>query len=99
MRARRARGTAAWPTRDGGEGGWGMSVLIKRGCVVTATDQGVADILVEDGVITRIGRDLEESADRVIDAGGMYVLPGGVDPHTHLEMPSGGTTTCDDFTS
>jgi dihydropyrimidinase len=76
-----------------------MSLLVTGGRVVTATDDTVADVFVEDGVITRIGRDLAEDAERVIDATGMYVLPGGVDPHTHMEMPFGATTTCDDFTS
>ncbi|HZV48665.1 MAG TPA: dihydropyrimidinase [Candidatus Dormibacteraeota bacterium] len=75
------------------------SLLIRGGRIVTATDDYVGDVLVEDGVITTIGTRLQATADRVIDAAGAYVLPGAIDPHTHLEMPFGGTVTCDDFTS
>jgi dihydropyrimidinase len=76
-----------------------MSVLIKNGKVVTAVDEYVADIYVDNGVVELIGRALDVEADRVIDATGKYVLPGAIDPHTHMEMPFGGTTSCDDFTS
>ena len=81
-----------------------MSVLIKGGRVVTATDTTVADVLVEGERISLIGADLDEKrldveADRVIDASGKYVLPGAVDPHTHLDMPFGGTVTADDVES
>jgi dihydropyrimidinase len=76
-----------------------MSVLIRNGRIITATDDYVADIYIADETITEIGRSLDVTADREIDAAGRYVLPGGVDPHTHMEMPSGGTVTCDDFTS
>jgi dihydropyrimidinase len=76
-----------------------MSVLIKGGRVVTATDTTVADVLVEGERISLIGSSLELEADRVIDASGSYVLPGAVDPHTHLDMPFGGTTTIDDVES
>jgi dihydropyrimidinase len=74
-----------------------MSVLIKGGRVVTAADDYVADVLVEGERITQIGESLDVGADRVIDATGKYVLPGAVDPHTHLEMPWRGKTTVDDF--
>ena len=53
----------------------------------------------DNGVIELIGSSLDLQADRVIDASGKYVLPGAVDPHTHMEMPFGGTVSCDDFTS
>jgi dihydropyrimidinase len=76
-----------------------MSVLIKGGRIITAADDYVADIYAENGSITLIGEGLDVSADRVIDAGGKIVMPGAIDPHTHLEMFFGGTTTCDDFTS
>src|SRR5881398_2790075 len=76
-----------------------MSVLIKEGRVVTAADDYVADVFVEDERISLIGESLDVQADRSIDAAGKYVLPGGVDPHTHLDMPFGGTVTIDDVES
>src|SRR5436309_4578033 len=76
-----------------------MSVLIKGGRIVTAADDYVADVFIEDERVTLIGESLDQPADRVIDAGGKYLLPGGVDPHTHLDMPFGGTTTIDDVES
>jgi dihydropyrimidinase len=76
-----------------------MSVLIKGGRIITAADDYVADIYIEGERITTIGESLDTSADRTIDARGKYVLPGAVDPHTHLEMPWRGETTIDDFES
>jgi len=76
-----------------------MSVLIKGGRVITAADDYVGDIFVEDERISLIGESLDVDADKVIDASGKYVLPGGVDPHTHLDMPFGGTVTIDDVES
>jgi dihydropyrimidinase len=76
-----------------------MSVLIKGGRVVTAADDYVADVLVDGERVTLIGESLDVEADRTIDAAGKYVLPGCVDPHTHLDMPFGGTTTVDDVES
>jgi dihydropyrimidinase len=76
-----------------------MSVLIKGGRVVTAADDYVADIFVDGERVSLIGESLELEADRVIDASGKYVLPGCVDPHTHLDMPFGGTVTIDDVES
>ncbi|TMM21659.1 MAG: dihydropyrimidinase [Actinobacteria bacterium] len=76
-----------------------MSVLIKGGRIVTAADDYVGDIYVEDETITLIGADLDQPADKTIDATGKYVLPGAVDPHTHLDMPFGGTVTIDDVES
>lgn len=76
-----------------------MSVLIKGGLVVTAADAVVADVFVEGERVSVIAESLDVSADRVIDATGKYVLPGAVDPHTHLDMPFGGTVTIDDFES
>ena len=74
-----------------------MSVLIKGGRVITAADDYVADVFVDGERISLIGESLDLSADRTIDAHGKYVLPGLVDPHTHLEMPWRGKTTVDDF--
>ena len=78
---------------------WGriVSVLIKNGRVVTAVDDYQADIFVNGSAIVLIGKDLVIDADKVIDAAGKLVIPGGVDPHTHLELPFGGTTTSDTF--
>ena len=76
-----------------------MSVLIKNGRVVTAMDDYHADIFIKDDTVTVIGKSLEVVADREIDATGKLVIPGGVDPHTHLEMPFGGTQTSDTFES
>ena len=73
-----------------------MSVLIRSGRIVTAADDYVADLYIEDETITLIGESLDLQADKVIDAAGKYVLPGCVDPHTHLDMPFGGTVTIDD---
>jgi len=76
-----------------------MSVLIKGGRVVTAADTFLADVHVEGERISRVGTSLEADADIVVDATGKLVLPGAIDPHTHLDMPFGGTVTIDDFTS
>jgi dihydropyrimidinase len=76
-----------------------MSVLIKGGRIVTAVDDYVGDVFVDNGTVAMIGESLDLTADKVIDAAGKYVLPGAIDPHTHIEMFFGGTTTCDDFTS
>ncbi len=76
-----------------------MSILIQNGTIVTATDQYVGDVFIEGEKITTIGSALTMPADRVIDAKGKYVLPGGIDVHTHMDMPFGGTTSADDFES
>src|SRR5678810_550045 len=79
-----------------------MSLLIKHGTVVTATDLYQGDVLIEGEKITAIGTSLDaaaKGAERVIDATGKYLLPGGIDVHTHLDMPFGGTTSADDFES
>ncbi|HWF54959.1 MAG TPA: dihydropyrimidinase [Solirubrobacteraceae bacterium] len=76
-----------------------MSILIRDGRIITAGEDYVADVYVEDESVAMIGRSLPVDADTVIDAAGKYVIPGGIDPHTHMEMPFGGTLSCDDFTS
>lgn len=74
-----------------------MKTLIKNGHIVTAADNYHGDLFIVDGRIELIGRNLEVAADRIIDAAGLLVLPGGIDVHTHLDMPFGGTTSSDDF--
>lgn len=74
-----------------------MKKLITNGTIVTAADMYQADLLIEDGKIAAIGKNLGTGAEEVIDARGAYVFPGGIDPHTHLDMPFGGTVTSDDF--
>ena len=76
-----------------------MSVLIKNGHIFTAVDNYVADILVDDGKIRTIGTDLSADDAKTIDATGKYVIPGGIDPHTHLDFPFGGTVSSDDFST
>jgi dihydropyrimidinase len=75
-----------------------FDTIIRNGSVVTATDTYVADIGIANGKIAGIGKDLPiENSSRVLDAAGKLVLPGGIDVHTHLDMPFGGTTSADDF--
>ena len=76
-----------------------MSLLIKHGTIITATDRYEGDVFVEGEKISTIGTALTMAADRTIDATGKYVLPGGIDVHTHLDMPFGGTKSADDFES
>jgi dihydropyrimidinase len=76
-----------------------MTVLIHGGTVVTAADSYPADVLIEGERIAAIGRDLTAGGATRVDARGLYVLPGGVDVHTHLELPLGGTVSSDDFYS
>jgi dihydropyrimidinase len=73
------------------------TLLIRNGRVVTAVDDYLADVYVEGETVSAIGRNLERPADRVIDASGKLVIPGGIDPHTHMDMPFGGTMSADDF--
>src|SRR5208282_1872881 len=74
-----------------------MSLLIRNGTVVTSTKTFLADILIEGERIKDISANIPIEADRVIDAAGLLLLPGGIDVHTHLDMPFGGTTSADDF--
>lgn len=74
-----------------------MSLLIKNGRIVTAVDDYYADVFVEGERIALIGENLDVAADTVIDAAGKLVIPGGIDPHTHFDMPFGGTNSADDF--
>ncbi|MBK9216852.1 MAG: dihydropyrimidinase [Chloracidobacterium sp.] len=74
-----------------------MRTLIKNGRVVTAVDDYIADIFIDGETVTTIGKSLDVEADVVIDASGKLVIPGGIDPHTHMELPFGGTQSSDDF--
>jgi len=74
-----------------------VKTLIRNGRIVTAQDDYQADLLIDGEVISAIGRSLKTEAGQVVDATGLLVLPGGVDVHTHLDMPFGGTVSSDDF--
>jgi dihydropyrimidinase len=75
-----------------------MTTLIRGGCVVNADREFRADVLCAAGKIVAVGENLPTPAHaQVIDAGGQYVLPGGIDPHTHMQLPFMGTVTADDF--
>src|SRR5579863_2206282 len=77
-----------------------FDTLIRNGTIVTATDMYLGDVGILDGKIAAIGKDLSvENAKNVIEARGRYVMPGGIDVHTHLDMPFGGTMSADDFES
>ncbi len=72
-------------------------VLIQHGTIVTATDKFEADVYIEDEQVQAIGKNLSYDADEVIDAKGCYLFPGGIDPHTHMDLPFMGTFSSDDF--
>ncbi|MCI0707646.1 MAG: dihydropyrimidinase [Ignavibacteriae bacterium] len=74
-----------------------MSTLIKNGRIITSEQDYVADMYIESETITTIGKDLKAQADKIIDASGKYVIPGGIDVHTHMDLPFGGTSSSDDF--
>jgi len=75
-----------------------FDTIIRNGSVVTATDTYLADIAITNGKIAAIGKALPtQNSSHVLDAAGKLVLPGGIDVHTHLDMPFGGTTSADDF--
>ena len=74
-----------------------MSIIIKNGTIVTSKGEKVADILIDVEKIMRIGVDLDAGDAEVVDAAGMLVMPGGIDPHTHLDLPFFGTSCSDDF--
>jgi len=77
-----------------------FDTVIKNGTVVTATDTYKSDVGIAGGRIAAIAESLPaENAGKVIDATGCLVMPGGIDVHTHLDMPFGGTTSADDFES
>ena len=74
-----------------------MSLLIKNGRIITDESDFVADVFVERDKVTSIGNALPNVAEKVIDAGGSYLIPGGVDVHTHMDLPFGSISSSDDF--
>lgn len=74
-----------------------FDLIIKGGQIVTASDVYAADVAIRDGKIVLVGRELNFPTKRIVDATGKYLLPGGIDVHTHLDMPFGGTMSSDDF--
>ena len=77
-----------------------MSILLlTNGTIVTAAEAFAADILIDGERIRQIGCDLDVAADTTMSLAGKYILPGGIDAHTHLDMPLGDIRSCDDFES
>src|SRR5688500_20036999 len=74
-----------------------MKTVIRNGRLVTAVDYDHPDILIDGEQVVMIARSINVQADRIIDAKGRLVIPGGIDPHTHMELPFGGTSASDDF--
>jgi len=74
-----------------------MNLIVKNGTVVTSTDTFKADIGITDGKISDVKKEITAPAETVIDAKGKYVLPGVIDPHTHMELPFMAATSADDF--
>ena len=74
-----------------------MSLIIKGGQIVTSTDRYVADVYVEGDKIKAVGADLGRNAEEIVDAAGKYVLPGVIDPHTHISLPFMGAFAKDDY--
>ena len=75
-----------------------MSMLIKGGTIITHDDSYRGDVYISDGLIQAVGTDLDTPANtETVDAGGQYIMPGGIDPHTHMQLPFMGTVACDDF--
>src|SRR5260370_35137890 len=76
----------------------GFDTIIVTGRLAPATDTYTSDVAISDGKISAVGQSLpRENAGKIIDAAGKYVFPGGIDVHTHLDMPFGGTMSADDF--
>ncbi len=75
------------------------SLLIRNGTIVTASDHYRGDLLIQGEKVVTIGQKLDEPADQVIDAAGCYLFPGGIDAHTHMELPFMGTHSSDSFAS
>ncbi len=73
-----------------------MTTLIKNGTLITAADTFQADILIEDETIFQVGKNLNHPNAEVIDAAGKLIMPGGIDPHVHLDLPMFGTVSSDD---
>lgn len=73
-----------------------MKTILKNGTLITASDTFVADILIEDEKIALIEESISDSDAEVLDVTGMFIMPGGIDPHTHLDLPMFGTVSSDD---
>lgn len=76
-----------------------MSLLIKNGHIITASDDYIADIFIEGEKVHTIGKNLKNKADKTLDATGLLIFPGGIDPHVHLEMPFMGTFSSDTYST
>ena len=76
-----------------------MSLMIKKGRIITAAEDYIADIFINGETISAIGKDLPMTSELEIDASGMFIFPGGIDPHVHLEMPFMGTSSSDTYES
>jgi dihydropyrimidinase len=76
-----------------------MGILIKNGTVVSATGSRQQDVLIAGEIIARVSPGISDVGHEVVDATGLLVMPGGIDVHTHLDMPFGGTTSADDYTT
>ena len=76
-----------------------MGTLIKNGTVVNATGSQRADVLIEGEKIAQVAANIPEANHKIVDATNLLVMPGGIDVHTHLDMPFGGTTSADDYTT
>ncbi len=76
-----------------------MGILIKNGTVVSATESRQLDVLISGEMIAHVSAGISEAGHEVVDATGLLVMPGGIDVHTHLDMPFGGTTSADDYTT
>ena len=74
-----------------------MGLLIKGGTVVNANSTMQADVLIEGEAIAQVGQEIDRGGHAIVDAIGLLVMPGGIDVHTHLDMPFGGTTSADDY--
>ncbi|HMZ47226.1 MAG TPA: amidohydrolase family protein, partial [Chitinophagaceae bacterium] len=74
-----------------------MSVLIKNGRIITADSDQTADIFISGETVQAIGKNLNVQSDKEIDATGLLIFPGGIDPHVHLDMPFMGTFSSDSY--
>ena len=74
-----------------------MGILIQSGTVVTADRMEKADVLIEGSTIKEVRAHIDPTGHRAVDATGLFVMPGGIDAHTHMDMPFGGTVSADDF--
>src|SRR5882757_5457218 len=74
-----------------------MGILIQNGTVVTADRVEKADVLMEGSTIREVRAHIDPEGHTIVDAAGLLVLPGGIDAHTHMDMPFGGTVSADDF--